>query len=90
MILKLFLEIGGGEGRELTSSYKNTKITTNCETTTDKKMLEPTKKDILHPKTKKKPQQDGRRGAIAIKIFLTLLSTTFLLEQKSGFCTVNQ
>ena len=32
-----------------------------------KKTLEPTKKDTLHPKTKKKPQQDGRRGAIVIK-----------------------
>ena len=30
-------------------------------------MLEATKKDILHPKTKKKPQQDGRRDAIVIK-----------------------
>ena len=30
-------------------------------------MLEPTKKDIPHPKTKKKPQQDGRRGTITIK-----------------------
>ena len=25
------------------------------------------KKDNLHPKTKKKPQQDGRRGTITIK-----------------------
>ena len=25
------------------------------------------KKDTLHPKTKKKPQRDGRRGAIMIK-----------------------
>ena len=30
-------------------------------------MLEPTKKDILHPKTKKKPHQDSRRGTNAIK-----------------------
>ena len=29
-------------------------------------MLEPTKKDTLHPKTKKKPQ-DSRRGTIVIK-----------------------
>ena len=28
--------------------------------------LEPTKKDILHPKTKKQPQE-GRRGTNAIK-----------------------
>ena len=30
-------------------------------------MLEPTKKDTLHPKTKKKLQRDGRWGAITIK-----------------------
>ena len=27
----------------------------------------PPKKDSPHPKTKKKPQQDGKRGAITIK-----------------------
>ena len=27
----------------------------------------PSKKDTLHPKTKKKPQQDGRRGIVTIK-----------------------
>ena len=31
-----------------------------------KKMLEPTRKDTLLPQTKKKPQYDGRRGAITI------------------------
>ena len=30
-------------------------------------MLEPTKKDTLHPKTKKKPQRYGRSGTIVIK-----------------------
>jgi len=30
-------------------------------------MLGPTKNYILCPKTKKKPQQDGRRGAVMIK-----------------------
>ena len=64
---------GGVEKRELTSSYEKTKITTNCWTTinNNNKMLEPTKKDTsrkdLHPKTKKKPQQDGMRGTSAIK-----------------------
>ena len=58
---------GRAEGCELTSSYENTKITVNCKTAIDKKMLEPTKKDILHPKKKKKPQQGGRRGAVMIK-----------------------
>ena len=27
----------------------------------------PSKKDSLHPKTKKKPQRDGRRGTIMIQ-----------------------
>ena len=40
---------------------KNIKIRTNCWKTIDKKGLEPTKKDILLPKTKQPPQQDGRR-----------------------------
>ena len=35
--------------------------------TIDKKILHPTKKDILHTKTKKKPQRDGKRGKITIK-----------------------
>ena len=30
-------------------------------------MLEPTKKDTVHPKTKNMPQQDGRKGTITIK-----------------------
>ena len=34
---------------------------------TTTKTLKPTKKDILHPKTKKKPQRDGRKNAIMIK-----------------------
>lgn len=36
-------------GLKLTSSYKNTKITTNCSTIIGKKRLESTKKDIIHP-----------------------------------------
>lgn len=41
------------EGCKLIPSYKNTNITTNSWTTTNKKkILEPTKKDTLHPKTK--------------------------------------
>ena len=31
------------------------------------KGLEPSKRDILHPKTEKKPQQDGRKGAFMIQ-----------------------
>ena len=38
------------KGSALTFSHKNTKITTNCWTTINKKRLEPTKKDMLLPK----------------------------------------
>ena len=31
-------------------------------------MLDPTKKNTPHPRAKEKPQQDGRRGAIAFRI----------------------
>ena len=48
-------------------SWESTKITTSCWTTIDRMMLEPTKKDTPHPKTKKKPQLDGRRGTITVK-----------------------
>ena len=60
---------GGVEGHVLTPSYENTGITTKCWTTIHKKKLEPTQKDTLHPKTKKKPQWYGRRGAITIKSY---------------------
>ena len=39
----------------------------SCWTIIDRKTLELTKKDTPHPKTKEKPQWDGRRGAITIK-----------------------
>ena len=58
---------GGIEGRALTPSCENTRITTNCWTIIDRKALELTKKDTPHPKTKEKPQWDSRRGAITIK-----------------------
>ena len=50
-----------------TPSCKSTRFTTNFWTIIDRKMLEHTKKDTLHPKTKEKPQWDGRRGTITIK-----------------------
>ena len=31
-------------------------------------MLDATKKDTLHPRTKKKPQEDGRRDEIAFRV----------------------
>ena len=40
---------------------------TSCWTIIDRKTLELTKKDTPHPKTKEKPQWDGRRGAITVK-----------------------
>ena len=58
---------GGVEGCALTPYCENTRITTNCWTIINRKTLEHTKKDTLHPKTKEKPQWDGRRGAITIK-----------------------
>ena len=58
---------GGVEGRALTPSCENTRITTSCWTIIDRKTLELTKKDTTHPKTKEKPQWDSRRGAITVK-----------------------
>ena len=49
---------GGVEGRALTPSCENTRITTSCWTIINRKTLELTKKDIPHPKTKEKPQWD--------------------------------
>ena len=58
---------GGVEGRVLNPSCESTGITTNCWTIIDRRTLELTKKDTPHPKTKEKPQWDGRRGAITMK-----------------------
>ena len=58
---------GRTEGCALTSSCKSTGITTNCWTVIDRKTLELTKKDTPHPKTKERPQWDGRTGATTIK-----------------------
>ena len=62
-----FTRDGRVEGCALTPSCESTGITTNCWTIIDRKTLELTKKDTPHPKTKEKPQWDGRRGAITIK-----------------------
>ena len=45
---------GGVEGRALTPSCENTRITTSCWTIINRKTLERTKKDTPHPKTKEK------------------------------------
>ena len=57
---------GGVEGRALTPSCKNTRITTGCWTVIDRKTLDFTK-DTPYPRTEEKPQWDGRRGAIRVK-----------------------
>ena len=58
---------GGVEGSALTASCENTRITTSCWIIIDRKTLELTKKDTPHPKTKGKPQWDGRRGTSTVK-----------------------
>lgn len=62
---------GGVEGLELTLSHKNTKVTTSCHGHLPKR-LKPTRRDAAHPKTNKKPQQDGGRGAFTIHSNLIL------------------
>ena len=62
------LQDGGVEGHALIFC-ENSKITTRCGTTIDRRMLDPTKKkDTPHPTAKEKPQQDSRRGKITYKI----------------------
>ena len=48
----LLVQDGQGEGRALISSCQSTKIATSCWTTTDRRMLEPTKKRYLTSKGK--------------------------------------
>ena len=59
-ITKIFLQTrnqdGRVEGRALTPSCENTRITTSCWTIIDRKTLELTKKDTPYPKAKEKPQ----------------------------------
>ena len=59
----------GADGHVLISSSKSFKITTNCWITIHRRMQDFTKKKEKnpHPKTKKKPQPNGRR-TIMIKI----------------------
>ena len=61
------LQDSGAEGCALTPSCESTGNTTNCWTIINRKTLELTKKDTPHPKTKEKPQWDGRRSPITIK-----------------------
>ena len=59
---------GGVERCALILSCENSKITTCCWKTIDKRMLEHTKKDTPCSRAKEKPQQDGRRDEIAFRI----------------------
>ena len=57
---------GGEEGCALTSSCESTEITTIEQSLTGR-CWHTHKKDTPHPKSKEKPQWDGRRGAVMIK-----------------------
>ena len=65
----IFLSSQNGriEGRALFFSCKNSKITTCCWTTIDRKMLDSTKKNTLPWRTKEKPQQHSRRVKITFR-----------------------
>ena len=58
---------GGIEGHALIFFCESTKITDTCLAAINRRMLKLTKKRYPHPRTKEKPQWDGRRDAIMIK-----------------------
>ena len=62
--IKSYQKDGRVKGRALIFSYENSKVETNSWTTIDRRMLDPTKKDIACPRAEEKPQQDSRRGEI--------------------------
>ena len=59
---------GGVKGYVLIFSWENSKITTCCWATMDRRMLDPTKKNTPCPGAKEKPQKDDRRGEITFRI----------------------
>ena len=61
---------GRVEGRVPIFSCKNSKITTGCWTTIDRRWLDPIRKGYPRPRTKEKPQKDGRRGKTAFRLKL--------------------
>ena len=67
----------------LISLCENTKIANNCQTTTDRRVLEPTKK--RYPTSKdKKPQWDSRRGTIRLRSNpITARCVTYKLENSN-------
>ena len=54
--------------------------------TVDRRMLDPTKKDTSCPRSKQKPQQDGRRGKIVFRI-ITPTCQRPSEGSKKTFCT---
>ena len=60
---------GGVEGHALIVFCENSKIATRCWTT-DRRMLDPIKKDPRHPRAKETTQQDSRRWEIMFRIKL--------------------
>lgn len=68
-------------------SYKNTRITTNCQTTIkkEKKNVGCTKKNTLYTKIKKKPQQDCRRDTC---VKSNLICTRWMIHKlKNSYTT---
>ena len=61
-------EAGGVEGRALIFSCENSKIAAHCWTIINRRTLDPTKNTYPRPRTKEKPQQDGRRGKSTFRI----------------------
>ena len=59
---------GGVEGGVFIFSCENSRTTTWCWTTIDRRMLDPAKKDIPHPRAMEMPQQDGGRGKLTFRI----------------------
>ena len=59
---------GRVEGCVFIFSCENSKITTHCWTTIDRRMLHPTKKRCPTSKGKEKPQKEGRRGEITFRL----------------------
>ena len=67
-LLRLSLQDGRIEGRELIFSCENSKIITHCWTRLTGECWMPPKKDTPHPRAKENPQQDYRRGEIIFRI----------------------
>ena len=59
---QLLVQDGGVEGHGLSSSCKNTKAATSYWITTNRRMLEPTKKETPHPKTRSSETAGGVRS----------------------------